>query len=256
MYNIKEEASVLANALTDIDNLRHHYKKKDSDINVHFVSPYLLGYETYRHHLLLNSERKQLDQKYYQRPDYLSYDEYGTTIYWTVLMYINNVYLIEDFIMETVIVPSFDAVYAFSEFYKEEPEILDLDNLPQPKKIFPKVYEPTYKANIEQETEESELLLPQYKRETFVIKIKDLENKYVLLQFTPKIESIIVRVKETNVGYLVPLFDVHYNIKIDNEEGLVYFVWDKNSCMLGDGMEDILLLDSILEIQYQVDNES
>ena len=44
------------------------------------------------------------------RPDYLSYDEYGTVALAQLLMYVNAVPSIEGFDLETVIIPSMSAI--------------------------------------------------------------------------------------------------------------------------------------------------
>lgn len=61
-------------------------------------------------YLLKNSEEFPFDLKYKYRPDYLSFDHYGTTILWQLLMYVNGIFSVEEFDLINVIVPSIDAI--------------------------------------------------------------------------------------------------------------------------------------------------
>jgi len=56
--------------------------------------------------ILKQSVEKPFNKKYIMKPSYLSFDEYGTTILGSVLMYVNGIYCLEDFDLETVVVPS------------------------------------------------------------------------------------------------------------------------------------------------------
>jgi hypothetical protein len=44
------------------------------------------------------------------RPDYLSYDEYGSVTLAHMLMYVNNVSCIEKFDLANVVIPSIEAI--------------------------------------------------------------------------------------------------------------------------------------------------
>ena len=44
------------------------------------------------------------------RPDYMSYDEYGTVALAHLLMYVNSVFCIEEFDLSTVILPSMESI--------------------------------------------------------------------------------------------------------------------------------------------------
>lgn len=81
-----------------------------------------------------------------------------------------------------------------------------------------------------------------------------MENRYVTLQTEPKLESVIVRLSNQNNEYFVPLYDVHYIIKKDEETDMSLLSWASDDCFLGDGMEDIILIDTVLEVQYQVES--
>ena len=44
------------------------------------------------------------------KPDYLSHDEYGSVMLDYLLMYVNNVFSLEEFNLDSVIVPNFSAI--------------------------------------------------------------------------------------------------------------------------------------------------
>jgi len=92
----------------DIDKMADTYKTESGAFT--FPSPELWTIEKNLFYLLRNSVQKQFEQKYLQRPDYLSFDEYGTVALAQLLMYVNNVLCIEDFNLDTVIIPSFQSV--------------------------------------------------------------------------------------------------------------------------------------------------
>jgi len=75
-----------------------------------FTSPSLWTLEKHLYYLLRNSEQKEFEPKYKMRPDYMSFDEYGTVILAPVLMYVNGVFCIEYFDLSEVVVPSFQSI--------------------------------------------------------------------------------------------------------------------------------------------------
>ena len=49
-----------------------------------------------------------IEKDLYYRPEYVSYKLYGTTDLWYLIMYLNNVYKVEDFVGPTIQVPAYD----------------------------------------------------------------------------------------------------------------------------------------------------
>lgn len=92
----------------DLDNMAERFITSDGSFV--FTSPALSVYEKNRFYLLKNSVRKPFNPKYFMRPDYLAFDEYGTVSLSTLIMYINGVFCIEEFELANVIIPSFNAV--------------------------------------------------------------------------------------------------------------------------------------------------
>ena len=75
-----------------------------------FTSPTLSVLEKYYYYLLKSSTIKDFESKYKYKPSYLSYDEYGVVNLGYVLMYINNIFCMEDFDLVKVVIPSMDAI--------------------------------------------------------------------------------------------------------------------------------------------------
>lgn len=92
----------------DFDNMRERLRT-DNGIYI-FPNPNIYTLEKNLFYLLKYSTEKKLDTKYFQKPEYLSIDEYGNPSLWLLLMYVNNVFSKEDFTMSTVVVPSFQSI--------------------------------------------------------------------------------------------------------------------------------------------------
>jgi len=92
-----------------------------------FTSPSLWTLEKHLYYLLRNSDQKNFEPKYKMRPDYMSYDEYGTAILAPVLMYVNGVFCAEDFDLETVVVPTFQAIVDIIKDKFSEKDVSDLE---------------------------------------------------------------------------------------------------------------------------------
>jgi len=108
MITIDSESRQRAGLPTDIDFMGDRYKTANNYFS--FSSPSLWAIEKNLFYLLKNSDEETLQRKYYMRPDYLSYDKYKTVSLAYLLMYVNQVFCIEDFIVDTVVIPTFSAI--------------------------------------------------------------------------------------------------------------------------------------------------
>lgn len=104
MLTIDQEAKQRIRHPLDLDNMSERYKTATKHYT--FTSPSLWVLEKHLFYLLKNSVQKDFDPKYKWRPDYLSFDEYGTVILAPYLMFVNGVLLIEEFDLDSVIIPS------------------------------------------------------------------------------------------------------------------------------------------------------
>jgi hypothetical protein len=108
MITIDVEAQNRVRSPLNPDNMGLRYKTESGYYT--FTSPSLWTIEKNLFHLLRNSTRVTFTPRWYMKPDYLSYDEYKTPILDYLLMYVNNVFTMEDFDLDTVIVPSFSSI--------------------------------------------------------------------------------------------------------------------------------------------------
>ncbi len=108
MITIDKEAKQRLLMPIDIDFFCTRYRTTNGIYS--FSSPALWTLDKYLYYLLANSVEKTFESKYKQRPDYLSFDEYGTVILAPVLMYVNGVFCLEDFDLDKVYIPSYSVI--------------------------------------------------------------------------------------------------------------------------------------------------
>jgi len=123
-YTILKESIQRSNLAIDINFSGNRYKTTNGIYT--FPSPSLETIDKYLFFLLKNSSQKKFERQYVMRPDYLSFDEYGTVALAHLLMYVNSVPSIEMFELDTVIIPSFSSIVEMlkDKFSKQEPENL------------------------------------------------------------------------------------------------------------------------------------
>lgn len=124
---INEEAIKQLKSPLDIEKFGKRYKTSSEYFT--FPDPNLKTIEDNLFYLLKHSEEIPFELQYKYRPDYLSYDYYGTTILDKMLMYINNVFSAEDFNLSTVVVPSLDAITFILQDTYAIPEPEDLTEI-------------------------------------------------------------------------------------------------------------------------------
>jgi len=124
-FTIDREASRMAKQAIDIDNMRERVKTTNSIYT--FPSPSIYTIEKNLFYLLRFAKEEEFDSQYSMRPEYLSIDEYGTPALWELLMYVNNVFSKEEFILEKVVIPSFTSIVTICQdnFIKKKPSDLN-----------------------------------------------------------------------------------------------------------------------------------
>lgn len=124
---ITTEATQNIQSPLDIEKFGPRWKTENDLFT--FPDPNLLTLDKNLYYLLRHSEEIQFDGKYKYRPDYLSFDYYGTVILWEMLLYVNNVFSLEDFDLDTVVIPSLDAVTFVLQDSFQIPEPQDLKSI-------------------------------------------------------------------------------------------------------------------------------
>jgi len=105
---ITRESRQRSNLAIDINFAGDRYRTDNGIFT--FPAPSLDMLDQYLYYLLTNAQEKKFERQYVMRPDYLSYDEYGTVSLAQLLMYVNSVPSIEDFDLDTVIIPNMTAI--------------------------------------------------------------------------------------------------------------------------------------------------
>lgn len=105
---INRESRQRSNLAIDVNFVGDRYKTDNGIFT--FPAPSLDTIDQYLYFLIQNSKEKAFEQQYVMRPDYLSYDEYGTVSLAQLLMYVNAVPSIEQFDLETIVIPSMSAI--------------------------------------------------------------------------------------------------------------------------------------------------
>jgi len=127
MITIDKESKQRARLAIDIDNMCDRFKTANDRFVV--PSPSLWTIDKNYFYLLRNSTQKSFNPKYKMRPDYMSFDEYGTVSLADLLMYINGIFAAEDFDLVTVIVPSFTSIVDICKDKFSEQDVGDLSEV-------------------------------------------------------------------------------------------------------------------------------
>jgi len=112
MITIDVEAKRLSQVAFSLDKMVDRYQTTNGYYS--FPSPSFYTMNKNLFYLLRNSVKKDFESKYKMRPDYLSFDEYGTTILYGLLMYVNGILCIEDFDLNEIIIPSMQSIITIS----------------------------------------------------------------------------------------------------------------------------------------------
>ena len=124
---ISTEATQNLQSPLDIEKFGNRFKTENDYFT--FPDPNLLTLDKNLYYLLRHSDEVKFETKYKYRPDYLSYDYYGTTILWEMLLYVNNVFSVEDFNLDTVIIPSLQAITYIIQDSFQIPDPQDLTSI-------------------------------------------------------------------------------------------------------------------------------
>ena len=112
----------------DVEKFGDRFKTENDYFT--FPDPNLLTLDKNLYYLLRHSEEVSFDAKYNYRPDYMSFDYYGTSILWEMILYVNSIFSLEDFAdISTVVIPSLEAVNFIIQDSFQIPEPEDLQSI-------------------------------------------------------------------------------------------------------------------------------
>ena len=108
VYTIDVESQKRLRNPANIDNLATRYETYNGTYT--FTSPQLFRLEMNIFLLLKDSIQIPLKSEYHYKPEYLSYDQYGTVTLAKILMYVNGIYSPEEFVLDTITIPTLSTI--------------------------------------------------------------------------------------------------------------------------------------------------
>jgi hypothetical protein len=125
---IDEEAKTFKRMPVDFERMGERFKT-DNELYT-FPDPNLRTLEENLFFLLRNATEMVFRPRYNFRPEYLSYDIYGTPALSPILMFVNNIGSVEEFYnLPKVVIPSLDAITAILPDIFPEEETEDLESI-------------------------------------------------------------------------------------------------------------------------------
>jgi hypothetical protein len=247
--NIIDEANILSRYASDMDNSRRFYtmveKSEDADekdISIKFVSPKFHIWEEYRFTLLKDAVRKPLESKDYYRPDYVAYNEYSNINFWALILFINDIPTIEDFNVESIIIPSYscvrDVVQAVSDKQPVQ-EFVALYELP-PTPTIPLYSKKKMVAAGTVDIVEQVEFTPTnmyFARESFTLTLFDIRNRYIELIQEPVDASVNLIISDSS-NYIKGR---HYDI-IQGTKGKNRLTWNPRLISNGIGLPTLSIV--------------
>ncbi len=261
MRSIRTEVKQNIQNLLDVDNFRSRYYDYDNDLKLYVSFPgfELTTLEKNICYLYDNCAIKEFKDRWYMRPDYASYDFYNTVIYWPILLFINEIYAIEDFRdLDEILVPSINSILEISR-----------DRIPKNELIY--VHETTEEINqnmyykrfpfdkievqkIENIDKVTTPIEPQndciFKEltEEFILTSDDITNKYIIIKYQPVNSASIFFYLDDFVTPQPLGYD--YILKHDSTFQFRKVSWSKQDCTFGNGLEDLLEEGHKIRIKY------
>jgi len=230
------EVDAKSNALlaTDEDRFRRKYQQRAEGLVVTFASPHLEVLELNKFYLLSKSVKKILDQKYYYKPDYLSFKEYGTETLWYLLLFVNDIFSIEEFNKYEVYVPSYGAILELvKKDISEDITVIGEEEVVSQKllNLYSSKIEPsTGQPEEEEEVAEEEALY--WVRQKFEINPGQESNGYIDLGFIPIEHTVTAKIEHGGNW----IYNVDYKIIESFDSQMRRLSWREEDCTEGDGL--------------------
>ena len=257
MADVGEIAKTLSLVSSDGDNYRNAYKTTELQpngdiVSIVFTAPSFAIFDKYRFYILQHCKLKDMTIRHKYRPDYLSYDEYGTTNWWQLLLYINDIPTIQEFDREKILVPTLECIGTLESEATSMRNVNNIneDHLNNNQKAI--LYSPhTYKTNItltdtiKALTEKPSSIADRMKREEFLMDISTLRLRYIDLEY-PAIENSINLVVRGKPNYI---YGKHYLLTSSTGNIMNRITWDPN-IVKGSGLVFRLKEKDIIQVTY------
>ena len=192
----------------------------EEELFIQFVSPKIIAFDDYRFFLLKNSVKTEISPTRYYRPDYVSFDEYGTTNLWALLLHINDIGTLEDFDKPEIFIPSKFSIFQIGlDIVKRDllRQVIPLHDQPPPSTP-PLFLQAKGIPEFVDQSPATSVFVPSdlfFERESFSIDIVTARQRYIDLQFDTVPESVTMNVSDQPNFIL----NKHYAI-IRGERGL------------------------------------
>lgn len=265
---IISESKRNASLISDLDNFRTKSIEIDLDreMSVTYPSYEIFSFEKNLYIMIAKSSVVKFKPEWIMRPDYVSFEYYNNTIYWPVILFVNNVFSIEDFInLEEILVPPMEVIIDL---------IRDKPPNQKPEKINTFLSNPLLKmyqrkpmddieisklqasdnATSEQPTENPTEKVLQEHTEVITLSALNIQNKYCTLSFIPvNSSSVSLYIDDFNVAQR---YGYDYCLKKDTNNDYKLISWKAEDCFGGvGGMESFMEENTKLRIKYIYENE-
>lgn len=259
MAGIGEESKIQSTISSDIDGFRNNYSitEQQTDgslIHINLIAPSITLFDKYRFYILQNCSREVMPLKYRYRPDYLSYDRYGTTNWWNLILYINDISSIEEFDIERVLVPNLTCIGRLNDISSDmrELSLINYDKLNHTENALlysslgtKLVTNKTLEETVTQLTTDEDPLASRMRREEFVLDIATLRTRYIDLEY-PAVENSIVLIVRGKPNYT---YGRHYILTESGDKKMNRITWDPK-VVSGSGLLFRLKEKDIIQVTY------
>jgi hypothetical protein len=127
-FSIKDEIRKNIKLTTDIEYFRDRYVDSNNKFTVTLPGFDIRTFDKTLFVILSKCSKEIFEARWIMRPDYVSYEFLNSTIYWPLIMYINNCYLIEEFKdFDSILVPNMDIILELARLRDVDKRLLPLE---------------------------------------------------------------------------------------------------------------------------------
>lgn len=269
--SIKTEAKKNSKLVTDIDNFRNKYVDSDFENNIEVIFPSfdILTFDKNYFSVLSSCRRVKFKSRWYMRPDYVSFDMYNTTIYWPLILYVNNIYTREDFInLDSILIPPYSSIFKLYSNRLVDKKLINIQEIPD--ETFINQFYRTYPMDSKEfESIDSNNALTNSekqsdygvynteKNESITLTVNDIKNKYIDLQHIPtNASSISLRLNNLSINQR---YNYDYTLIYNGNNELKRISWNSSDIITNSGnttlvtnMANYLRIGTVMKITYSI----